>query len=107
MTKNEELYILSKAAADLGTDSYLGPWLTSIIGELERDLRSDFLPVLSLFEARYRADNALREAQVICEQRLQDAQTKADKIVQEAVDSANRIRSAVRNDLQRALDSVR
>jgi cell division septum initiation protein DivIVA len=106
MTKEKEIAILTKAASDLGTASYCGTWLASIIWELERDLRSDFLPVLTLAEARKRADDLLVEAQAKAEQIRQTAQRQADKLQQEAITEAQRIRAGVRHDLQKALNSI-
>jgi len=106
MTKDQELEILAKAASDLGSASYLGDWLASITWELERDLRSDFIPVLTLAEARKRADDLLVEAQARAEQIRQAAQRQADKLQQEAITEAQRIRAGVRHDLQKALNSI-
>lgn len=106
MTKDQELAILSKAASDLGSASYLGDWIASITDELERDLRSDFIPVLTLSEARRRADNVLAEAHAKAEQIRQEAQREADKVKQDAIDSSRRVRAALRHDLQQALNNL-
>lgn len=106
MTKDQELAILRKAIQDLRVDSYLGPWLNSITDELERDLRSDFIPVLTLSEARRRADNVLADAHAKAEQIRQEAQREADKVKQDAIDSSRRVRAALRHDLQQALNNL-
>jgi hypothetical protein len=51
MNKQAELTILDAAIEKLTADSYLGPWLTSVRGEVERDITSDFLPSLTLADA--------------------------------------------------------
>lgn len=106
MTKDQELAILRKAIQDLRVDSYLGPWLNSVTDELERDLRSDFIPVLTLSEARRRADNVLADAHYKAEKVLAEAQREADKLKQESIDNARRIRAALRHDLQQALNNL-
>jgi hypothetical protein len=40
-TKSEEIAILTEAASRLGANSYCGPWLTSILPFIEREIRSD------------------------------------------------------------------
>jgi len=106
MTKDQELAILAKAASDLGSASYLGDWLASITWELERDLRSDFIPVLTLSEARRRADEVIAEAHYKAEKVLAGAQREADKLLQDAIDSSRRVRAALRHDLQQALNNL-
>jgi len=62
MTKLQELAVIAKAAAELGSDSYLGPWLTQIADELERDLRSDIVPAISLRDAARQAESIVAVA---------------------------------------------
>ena len=95
MTKDQELNILRKAIQDLRIDSYLGKWLNSITDELERDLRSDFIPVLTLAEARDRAEAHHREVAA-----------EADRILIEARAEAAAIRSSARRALESALKLI-
>jgi hypothetical protein len=41
MTKAEEMAVLDRAIAALGSDSYLGPWLASVRCDAEREMLSD------------------------------------------------------------------
>jgi hypothetical protein len=91
MTKQEEIQILTRAAAELGPDSYLGPWLTSILGELERDIRSDILPTIMLAEARARCFAIMAEAGL-----------KAVDIRTAAFREADNIRAAANKDAAEA-----
>ena len=106
MTKNQELEILRKAIAELGTASYLGPWLASVTCELERDLMSDFIPLLTLADARKAQDELLHSAQSAAATTRQKAEREADQIKGEAIKEAQRIRAGVRHDLQKALNSI-
>jgi cell division septum initiation protein DivIVA len=106
MTKKAEIAILTKAAADLGTASYLGPWLSIIIDELERDLYSDFLPLVTLGEARYRAQRVAIEANDKAEAIVAKAKADADKIVAEANDRRNRIVASLKQVLKSAADTL-
>ena len=54
-SKSQEIEILEAAIAQLGENSYLGPWLKEIKAELEAQIRSDFYPTISLSEAKAQA----------------------------------------------------
>jgi hypothetical protein len=47
MTKDEELAVLDAAISKLGPNSYIGPWLQSVRGEVEQSIRSDITPPVS------------------------------------------------------------
>jgi hypothetical protein len=51
MNKQAELTILDRAIKALGSDSYLGPWLSYIRGEVEMTIRSDYFPEITLASA--------------------------------------------------------
>jgi hypothetical protein len=44
MLKSKEIEILQDTVRRLGPDSYTAPWLTSVIAEVESNIRSDFKP---------------------------------------------------------------
>jgi hypothetical protein len=44
MTKAQELTIIKETIERLGPNSYLGPWLNSMLPSLKFDLRNDFPP---------------------------------------------------------------
>ena len=101
MTKKQELEILDKTIAMLGRDSYIGPWLADVRGEVERDIRSDIAPCPTVAQSRSifgREVLALNEkaAKIIA-----DASAKADKIVAAASEEAGRIRRRVASELAR------
>lgn len=106
MTKDQELNILRKAIQDLRIDSYLGKWLNSITDELERDLRSDFIPVLTLAEARDRAESVLAAARNRAEAHHREVAAEADRILIEARAEAAAIRSSARRALESALKLI-
>lgn len=95
MTKRQELELLAETAAKLGPDSYCGPWLTKILPEVERDIRSDFFPMHSPEEVRKEAnkivDDAWAEARrIIGEARAQETaiRTKTTNTIKERIDEA-------------------
>lgn len=100
MNKAEELDILRRAAAKLGSASYCGPWLTRIIPQIERDIRSDNPPdtptpaeVAAAMVAQGKSDAALivwearaeaRRILAAAEETLQQAQECRDRVARAA-----------------------
>jgi cell division septum initiation protein DivIVA len=80
MTKDQEATILLRAAAELGADSYCGPWLVGIIPQLRQlmagDIRPDHSPL-----AAYKEQWAI----------IEDARQRAAQIIAEANSNADRI----------------
>lgn len=106
MTKEAEIAILAKAAIALGNGSYIGPWLSSIISELESDLRSDFVPVITLAEARKRAADIQKEARDKASALVGDALRDADKAITEAHERRQRILASAKQALREAADKL-
>lgn len=100
MTKKKELDAVRDLAKELGPDSYLGPWLESILPELESDLRSDILPTLSLKQAKDRArDEALRIVGI--------STRKGEEIIQVAQHKSHILESRANNARNSALEALR
>lgn len=88
-TKNQELDILRDAIAKLGPDSYLGPWLSSVIHSVESDIRSDMYPLITIPVARQQCQD---EAKRI----IEDAQIKAGSMIDKAKREAQAIEDTAR-----------
>lgn len=96
MTKTQELDALRDLAARLGPDSYLGPWLASILPAVESSIRSDIIPLgfdpvaasrdalALLAQAREDADGiraaAKKERERIIEQATKDGARRLEDI---------------------------
>ena len=106
MTKNQEIEVLTRAAAELGPDSYLGPWLTSILGELERDIRSDILPTIMLAEARARCFELMADAGLTAAELRTQATREANNIRAIAARDAAEARTRAAEALREALEIV-
>ena len=85
MTKAEEIQVLRDAAKTLGPTSYCGPWLNSVIAEVEKEVRCDFLPSPSI------SQTALE-----CETMLETARRQAEGIALQAEEKAKRADAALR-----------
>ena len=107
MTKQQELAIFDEFVFKFGAHSYLGPWLQSIRGEVERSITSDLYPMPDLPDAAYRKGEALRlralaEAETIVEQgnkKYAEAMAKATR----EIDSK---RALAKRWLAKAMDEV-
>lgn len=99
--KAEEMAILDKAIMDLGPDSYLGPWLTSIRGEVLRDITSDLPPVPTIEDARRAHGAIVADAKNIARGIIQEAERKAKKTEATADNILDTATSALRDALRR------
>jgi hypothetical protein len=92
MTKSTELEILRDAVAKLGPDSYCGPWLQSVLLEVEHDLRCDIIPTVTLAGTILEAAETLVQAKERAEETIRNAETRANRIAGEAQIEADRVR---------------
>lgn len=100
ITKAEEIAILQKCALELGPESYSGAWLLSVLAEVQSNLASDFVPVMTIGDA-HRAARWTREA----------AEADAAAILERAKAEAEKMRAAGMNArngaIQRAAAALR
>lgn len=100
ITKSAELAILDAAIAQLGRQSYLGPWLADIRAGVELDIRSDLPVTRTLGEHKAYAEHLVQQAQVRAEEILSSATKQAAKANAELVktqERARRLRDAIEN----------
>jgi cell division septum initiation protein DivIVA len=105
MTKAEELDALYKFASELGTGSYIGEWLLQICPQVERDLKSDHIPMQtirdSISAAEEQAKWIISAAEAEAERILRRA-----KVELAAADAARMDAQAEREHAQRERDTV-
>lgn len=106
MTKSNELAILTDCVQKLGSDSYCGEWLKSVLPEVEWLMTCDMIPTITITETRSQCDAMRREAVEHCDKITYKAIADADKIVNNAHSKANGIRMMLKRDIQKALDIV-
>ena len=70
---------MTKAALELGKDSYLGQWLVRELPSLKHSIEQDFYPI------------GIGEGEKIAQRTISDAEKKACEIIGEAVVKANTI----------------
>ena len=106
MTKASELRVLDKAIAELGTDSYLGPWLASVRANVDADMRSDFVPMLLPRDAENMAAEIVKAAKDEAASRLLGASMRAKATIDKANDDAAAVRARVVRSLTQAAEAV-
>lgn len=100
MTKTEEITSIKDFAARLPVDSYLRPWLESVLPEIESDIRNDFPVSPSLKLARIKCDRLVSDARQHCDAVRQRADQEAAQIIHHARNEAEGIRLRLFDDLR-------
>ena len=81
MNKAQEIEVLREAIAKLGRSSYCGPWLASVIEEVESEIRSDYF-----------ASPSVAQTIKICDARVAEAKATAESIIRAAHHTSESIR---------------
>ena len=100
MSKAEELKAVKNFTASLPADSYLRPWLESVLPEIEADIRSDFPVSPSLKLARVECDRMVNDTRLHGEGVRQRAEQEATRIIAQARSEAEAIRHRLFSDLR-------
>ena len=77
MTKAEEIALLQKLVAQLGENSYTGPWLKEQLPFIERSIMNDFFPdvdALSIHRAVAYVRQLKEETRQECDRHIQSVQ---------------------------------
>jgi hypothetical protein len=102
MTKNDEIKAISTFANSLPADTYLKPWLVSLLPEIERELTSDFIPSFSLAERKKQCDEMTSAAT----ERAAEIISRAEKQAAEIISRAERRAQTASNNSISALQSA-
>lgn len=95
MTKLDELQTLDRAIAELTMESYLGPFLKQIRSEVAFNIRSDFMPQITIASAVNQVASIIQSANTEAEQILTRAKRDADLIRQSADSDADARRRSI------------
>lgn len=106
MTKQQEIARLDSLIKTLGTDSYLGPWLESVKGNVELMIRGDVFPDILPSETaeiiRKQKDAADKEVAA----KIERATREAEKLVKDAHTRASEIRYLAKRRLEEAIEKL-
>ena len=106
MTKAQEIELLTRMANEFPQDSYCGPWLRSVLAEVESDIRSDIPPSASITFAREVSAHIIQEANDERQRIIAASNAITKKQRDETIDACDAIRARLRNDLSRALETI-
>lgn len=107
MTKQAELDILRATVAKLGADSYCGPWLASVLPEIEQDIVSDIDPFPMLPSQALRRGAEIRAGAVAeAAEMVESARVQAKKGLDAAYQEAQRVRERMASELRRMADGI-
>jgi len=105
MTKQQEIEVLDNAIRQLGPDSYLGPWLTQLRGEVESAIRSDYFPEITLAQAQQRARDVVEHAKKTALGIVDTAEKESRRIKRASNLYLDEVASAI-NEAQRAIQRI-
>ena len=98
MTKNQEIETLQAFIETLPEASYLRPWLTDILPDIQREIACDFIPAISPTILREEAEKRrakfaayVTECKAEILRQNEAAQTEAKRIIAEAQKRADQI----------------
>jgi hypothetical protein len=106
LLKRQELEILDRAIADLGPQSYLGPWLVTVRGEVESRIASDLEPAMLPHEAYRLAQTTIADARLEAERIKAEATTEVNKRFEDARKRVDEFNGRARRDLERLAGQI-
>jgi vacuolar-type H+-ATPase subunit H len=106
ISKQEEINILRAAVADLGPDSYCGPWLQSVIGNIEQTIKGDILPTITPSECAAQIRGVVERAKEDVKEIMNDARKEAYRIVANAISETRGPLQVASNKLKAATKDV-
>lgn len=107
MNKATELEILRDAVRRLGTDSYCGPWLDSVLQEVERDMRCDFIPAATMGDTAKQCAELVKVAEERAAELQAHAKRHADRTIKEAEAQVQPMRDRVNAMRARLAETLR
>jgi hypothetical protein len=105
MTKQAELDALRTFTESLPTDSYLRPWLTAVLPQVESEIRCDFVVSPSIVVDRRESERMKADTKQDCQLMINQAQESASRIIDNAMTHAQRVRDSLSNQLRQLLSS--
>jgi len=105
MNRDQEISEMVQLALRLGPNSYLGPWITSILPTLRQDMMSDVLPTVTIAET---INNAHQRAAAILNVAQSDAANlgRAARLKMQEAERVLEDAKRERDHAQRERDSI-
>lgn len=95
MTKSQELELFRNLVSAFPDDSYIGEWLRQVDAEVESNLRSDIIPMISLRDSTRQCEVIVANAHDRAASILRHAEAKAESIVITAKREEQHVRKVV------------
>ena len=106
MNKDAELKILTEAIEKLGPHSYCGPWLLSVLSEVEIEMRDDLPVTPTLHETQLKCRLVMEETRAAAKETRWQADIDAATRENKAWDAANKSYESARHALCAALRAL-
>lgn len=106
MNKAAEILILQETAKRLGPQSYLGPWLDSVIWEAQSLMTSDIRPEIRIRDTIKTCERQIQDADVYAKRAVEKARAEADKLLADARQNSEWCRARLRRQLEEAAKSL-
>jgi len=81
MTKSQELELFRNLVSAFPDDSYIGEWLRQVDAEVESNLRSDIIPMISLRDSTRQCEAIVANANQRAASIVRQAEAQAESIV--------------------------
>ena len=105
-TKAQEMAILQRTIIELGPDTYLGPWLKSLLDELERDLRCDLFPLQTLAQAKAESHALLEQTRTVCAELKTATAQECDALRTKTAAHCHRLQERCASELYSAIRAL-
>lgn len=105
-TKAQEMAILQRTITELGPDTYLGPWLKSLLAELERDLRCDLFPMQTLAQAKAESHALLEQPRTTCTELKTTTAQECDALRTKTAAHCTRLQERCASELYSAIRAL-
>jgi hypothetical protein len=106
MTKSQELELFRNLVSAFPDDSYIGEWLRQVDAEVESNLRSDIIPMISLRDSTRQCEAIVANANQRAASIVRQAEAQAESIVIAAKREEQHVRKVV-NDAINVLERFR
>lgn len=106
MTKKQEIAHFNAFIKTLGPDSYIGPWLQSVKGNVELMIQSDLFPDILPSQTAEIIRKQREEADNDCKGKIERATKEAEKIMKDAHTRASEIKFLAKRRLEEAIKDI-